>query len=193
MRMILKAAAILLALAPLLLENAFAQEGSNLRGLRFHGFPQLNPFFPFRKNVIFSPAPSLTCLSAIETKLAVDCFRSEYDANSPSQRSGASQDLNPPQNFTTLEAPFDVAPKVQYLDISSLELLAILAALPEFQSTYNELNRRRIRIRDEGDFIAVWFYDPDPPLGCRGNCGRGSMTVILSKPSLAYVRTVFSR
>ncbi len=146
-----------------------------------------------RRHFLNLPSSSASCRSFTDAQFRLDCFKSEYDVNSQDARSNHFQNIDQYPAFTKLEALFDSAPKAQQVDIGDLELQAIMAALPAFHLAYGEVNGRRIGVRDEGEFIKVHFYDPNAPSGCLGNCGRGGLTVILSKPGLHYVRSIFPR
>ncbi len=154
---------------------------------------RLSPYLMYRQYTFDGRLPAEPCRSSLEALLTIDCFKSEYDVNADDEPIDGTMDLAHYPAFTKIEASFEVSPKARKIDLSSFELQAILAAFPFFQARYEKLDGRRIQVIDSRNFIGVQFYDPDISSGCRGNCGRGSVTVILSKPGLHYVRSVFPR
>lgn len=154
---------------------------------------RLFPYLEYRGYASEGRSDAEPCRTSLEALLTVDCFRSEYDMSVHDEQLNITETLGHHPVFTKLDVSFEVAPKARKIDLSPFELQAILAAYPVFQLRYGQLNGRRIKVSDSEDYVGVDFYDPNPSTGCRGNCGRGSMRVILKKPGLHYVGSILPR
>ena len=95
----------------------------------------------------------------------------------------------PAPSLEKFRSSYNVNFRAEGADISSQDLTSILTALPAFYAHYGPLNGHRVKVRDAGNIVEVSFYDPVPEPGCRGNCGRGNLTVTLSKPDLRVLTT----
>lgn len=149
------------------------------------------PFIP-RRDCEYAFIKGVNCYS-IESQISPEGFFAHSETNAEVRnplRDKSKFRVPSPDNFWS---SYDVNPTAGRLEVSYQQMNVIIAAAAAFQEHYGRLNGQNLQISDIGDAVKVFIYDPEVGSGCRGDCGRGDLVVILNKPDLKVRQIVYQR